>query len=331
MSAEPSGGGAPRIEIIGLRLPREIKPGDDLAKLIVDAASREGVGIRDGDVIVVTSKVALKALGRMFRVDEIKPSLAARMISRLTGKDAREVELVLMASRDIVAVVPFRGVEQRVLHRITRDVNEALKLFRKIPAILVVVTRQGLIALDGGVDYSNLPPGHAIANIIDFDEEARRLRLRIEELTGKRVAVVLSDTESNISGKLGTIDVAVGASGIKPVTPYFASKDIYGRPKFGGIDIVVDEAASAAALLMGQTSEGVPAVIIRGLKYERSDEGVKDYCMGVRKISLSVILKTILVRLVYKLFYKPENTGAEEAIKSDQPGRSAQAPGKASS
>ncbi len=296
--------GVNRIEIIGLKLSHEIKPGDNLAKLIVDAALNEDIGIEDDDIIVVTSKVVLKSLGQMFKIDEIRPSFAAKIISKLTGKDPKEVELILKASRDIIAVVPFKSVNEKVLFKITRNPAEALKLFKRIPSLLVVITKQRLIALDGGVDYSNLPPGYAIANVIDFDEEARRLRFEIEKLTGKRVAVVLSDTESDTSGKLGTIDVAVGASGIKPVTPYFASKDIYGKPKFGGIDIIVDEIASAAALLMGQTNEGIPVVIVRGLKYERSDEGVKDYSMGIRRISLNVALKTILVRLIYKIFYR---------------------------
>lgn len=304
-----------RYEVIGLTLP-EIRPGDDLARLIVDSARESGVGVRDGDVIVVTSKAVMKAKGILFRVDEVRPSLASRLISRVTGKDPREVELVLAASRDIVAVIPLGGVRGDLLSRITRDPDAARRLLGEIPSLLVVVTRQGLIALDGGVDYSNLPPGYAIANTVDFDEEARELRERIEGLTGRRVAVVISDTETNTSGKLGTVDVAVGSSGIKPVTPHFASPDIYGRPKFGGIDIIVDEAASAAALLMGQTSERVPVVIIRGLKYERSDEGVKDYTIDLRGISLAAIVKTLIVKLAFKLLYRgkpPKPAGAPEA------------------
>ena len=296
---------AGRVEIIGLELP-EVREGDDLAGLIVEAARRSASGLKDGDVVVVTSKVVLKARGLVFRLDEVKPSVAARVIARLTGKSPVEVELILRASKEIVAVIPFRGMRRDLLSRVASDPRAAEELLRKIPALLVVVTRQGLIALDGGVDYSNLPPGYAIANVADFDEEARLLREEIERLTGKQVAVVISDTESNTSGKLGTVDVAVGSSGIKPVTPYFAARDRYGRPKFGGIDIVVDEAAAAAALLMGQTAEGVPAAVIRGLKYQRSEEGVADYALGIGGISLGVLLRTLLVKLAYRVFPRGE-------------------------
>ncbi len=293
-----------RVEIIGLSISGEISPGTDLAKLLVEFAEENNIGIRDGDVIVVTSKAVLKSMGMLFKIDDVKPSFAAKLISKITGKDPREVELILRASDKIIAVIPMKNIKKGLLGKITRNPDDAHLLLEKIPSLLVVTTKQGLIALDGGVDYSNLPPGYAIANIVDFDQEAKRIREEIMRLTGKKVAVVVSDTETNTSGKLGTIDIAVGSAGIKPVTPYFASKDRYGRPKFGGIDIVVDEIASAAALLMGQTSEGIPAVIIRGLKYEESDEGVNQYRLGVSGLSLSIILKTILVRLVHRLFYR---------------------------
>jgi coenzyme F420-0:L-glutamate ligase/coenzyme F420-1:gamma-L-glutamate ligase len=292
-----------KVEIIGLKLP-EITPGTNLAEVIVKQAKELGVNIKDGDVIVVTSKVLLKAKGIMYRLDDIRPSFTSKIIAKITGKDPKEVELILKASKDVVAYVPFRHIRVDVLRRITKNLDDAMKLLNQIPSLLVTVTRQGLIALDGGVDYSNLPPGYAIANVIDFDEAARELREKIEKISGKKVAVVISDTETNTSGKLGTVDVAVGSSGIKPVTPNFASRDLYGKPKFGGIDIVVDEVSSAAALVMGQTSESVPVVIVRGLKYERSDEGVKDYVIGIRGISLSVIIKTLLIKLIYRLLYR---------------------------
>jgi coenzyme F420-0:L-glutamate ligase/coenzyme F420-1:gamma-L-glutamate ligase len=293
----------PRFEVIGLRLP-EVKPGDDVARLIVEASQKFAGGLRDGDVVVVTSKLVLKARGLMYKLSEVKPSLAARLIARLTGKNPVEVELILRASKDVIAVVDIRGL-RRFFDKIAADRRAAEEVLSRIPSLIFVVTRQELIAMDGGVDYSNLPPGYAIANIVDFDAEARRLRENIEKLTGRRIAVVITDTETNTSGKIGTIDVAVGSSGIRPINRGFGSPDIYGRPKFGGVDIIVDEIAAAAALVMGQTSEGIPAVIVRGLRYEVSEEGVADYAIGFRGLGFRGLLKNILVKLVYKLFWRP--------------------------
>lgn len=294
---------APRYEVIGLRLPI-IEPGADLARLIAEAAERDAGGLRDGDIVVVTSKVVLKARGEVYRLDEVRPSAAAKAIALLTGKNPVEVELILMATRDIVAIVPTSGRLGRLLRKLAADPQAAEELLRRIPALLIVTTRQGLIAVDGDVDYSNLPPGHAIAATLDFDEEARRLRARLEEITGKRIAVVISDTEFNATGKAGTVDAAVGSSGITPVAKGFAAPDLYGRPKFGGIDSLVDEAASAAALLMGQAAEGVPAVILRGLTYERSEEGVKDYVLDIRGVGIGTVLRSAVVKLAYRLLYR---------------------------
>jgi coenzyme F420-0:L-glutamate ligase/coenzyme F420-1:gamma-L-glutamate ligase len=69
----------------------------------------------------------------------------------------------------------------------------------------------------------------------------------------------------------GTMDLAVGSSGISPVSKMFGQKDLFGRPKFGGMDLVANELTSAAALLFGQTGAGVPVVIIRGCEYEPAD------------------------------------------------------------
>ena len=293
----------PRYEVIGLRLP-EVRPGDDLAGLIIGSARRECGGLRDGDVVVVTSKLVMKAKGYLVRLSDVRPSLAARLLSWLTGKNPVEVELVLRASRDLVAVVDVRALAS-VLERLSEDPVKARELVESISSLFFVVTRQGLIAMDGGVDYSNVPPGYAVANIVDFDEEARILRDELIKRTGRRVAVVITDTETNTSGKIGTVDVAVGSAGIEPVASGFAKSDMYGRPKFGGVDIVVDEIASAAALLMGQTNEGIPVVIIRGLRYKESDKGVSDYTLGFRGLGLRGLLRNALARIIYRLLWRP--------------------------
>ena len=72
-----------------------------------------------------------------------------------------------------------------------------------------------------------------------------------------------------------------GSSGIEVIHRGFGDPDLYGKPKFGGVDCVADEIACASALLMGQTDEGIPAVIIRGYKYVESEEGISDYQISV--------------------------------------------------
>lgn len=54
-----------RFEVFGLPGLPEVRPGDDLAELIVEGAARAGTGLLDGDVLVVSSKVVAKAEGRL--------------------------------------------------------------------------------------------------------------------------------------------------------------------------------------------------------------------------------------------------------------------------
>ena len=168
--------------------------------MIIESARRECGRNRDRDIIVATSKLVMKARGYLVRLSDVRPSLVARLLSRLTGKNPVEVELVLRASRDLVAVVDVWPLAS-VLERLSEDPVKARELVESISSLFFVVTRQGLIAMDGGVDYSNVPPGYAIANIVGFDEEARVLRDELVKRTGRRVAVVITDTETNTSEK----------------------------------------------------------------------------------------------------------------------------------
>ncbi len=293
----------PRFEVIGLRLPLVEGP-TNLAKLIVEAAREQAGGLRDGDIVVVTSKLYLKSVGELIDLSSVRPRLVSRLIARLCRKNPVEVELVLRYAKRVLAVIPLRvgrGVGG-LLAKLSSDPERARRVVESIGSLLLVETKNGLVALDSGLDYSNLPPGKAIAHTVDFDEAAKRLREEIERLSGRRVGVVITDTESLLIYRGCSIDIAVGASGIPVVSRKFAELDMYGKPKFGGVDCIADEIACAAALLMGQTSEGVPVVIVRGLELPRVEEGVKTFCRRVsRGFALRMWLLTALVRALFSL------------------------------
>ena len=78
-----------------LGLP-EVQAGDDLAALLLAAASRAPVrGLRDGDVLVVTHKVVAKAEGCAIDLRTVEPSAFAHAIAQRWDKDPRQVEVVL--------------------------------------------------------------------------------------------------------------------------------------------------------------------------------------------------------------------------------------------
>jgi len=296
-----------KVEMFGLKLPK-VKPGDDLVKLILDEALREVGGVKDGDVIVITSKVISKAYNFLIKLDEVKPSKRALKMAKKLNMDPRFIQAVLDQSDEILFVFPFYElVKEGIINieKVSKDLRGAYEALKKIPYMLVV-RRDNQICTDAGLDFSNNPEGILSALPRNLDKIAREIRGRIMELTGKDVAVVISDTEVWLS--LGSLDFARGSSGIEVVSRDFGELDLYGKPKFGGVDHVVHEIACAAALLMGQTAEGIPVVIIRGYKCRKSEEGVSDYQIApdkvrevIRKIMKSSI-KALGLKWLLKLF-----------------------------
>ncbi len=225
----------------------EIRPGDDLGSLIVRAAEEQGVGIRDGDIVVVTQKVISKAEGRLISLDEVEPSDFAEEISRGTERDPRHTEVIL---RESSRIIKMRG------------------------GILITETRHGFVCANSGVDRSNVEDGLLALLPLDPDKSAEDIRERIRELVGVKVAVIVTDTWGR-PWRLGQVDFAIGVAGMSPFRDYRGETDLYGYT-LGVTNIAVaDELAAAAELAKGKL-KGIPAVIIRGYDYDKGEGCAKD-------------------------------------------------------
>jgi coenzyme F420-0:L-glutamate ligase/coenzyme F420-1:gamma-L-glutamate ligase len=262
-----------RIEVLGLQNIPEIEAGSDLPGIIVNCAAEQADGIKDKDIIILTSKVVSKALGLTKNMSEVKPGKKALAISRKTGKDSKWVQMVFDAGHKILAIIPIKGLVKQHIMNVSEDRQAGEGLCEHEQAILITVSKEGRIhTCDAGIDGSNHPAGMVSFLPADPDEAAARIRRKIQQLTGKMVAVILADTEMI---PFGTMDFAVGSAGIEPRTKQFARPDNFGRPKFGGIDLTAYELCSASALVFGQTSAGIPVAIIRGYDYQVSgDENI---------------------------------------------------------
>jgi coenzyme F420-0:L-glutamate ligase/coenzyme F420-1:gamma-L-glutamate ligase len=258
-----------RIEVLGLQNMPEIKAGDDLEKIIVNCAAEETGGIEDRDIIVLTSKIVSKALGLMKKMSDVKPGKKALTISRKTGKDPKWVQMIFDEGHKILAIIPIDGLVKKHIMQASKDFESSDKLCKHEQAVFVTLSKEGRIhTCDAGIDGSNHPAGIVSFMPADLDEVASRIRMQIQQQTGRIVAVILADTEMI---PFGTMDFAVGSSGIEPVSKQFGQKDNFGKPKFGGIDLTAHELCSASALVFGQTNAGVPAAIIRGYDYKVSE------------------------------------------------------------
>jgi coenzyme F420-0:L-glutamate ligase / coenzyme F420-1:gamma-L-glutamate ligase len=208
----------------------EIGEGDDLAALIAERTQLE-----DGDVLVVAQKAVSKAEGRVVRLADVEPCERAR---ELAGEgDARRHELIL---------------------------RESARIVRSRPPLVISETRHGFVCASAGVDSSNAPgPETVVLLPLDPDASAASLRERLRELTGAEVGVIVSDSFGR-AWRQGTTDVAIGASGIRPLLDLKGTRDRVGYELHATVIAVADELAGAAELVLGKTA-GVPAAVIRGV------------------------------------------------------------------
>jgi coenzyme F420-0:L-glutamate ligase/coenzyme F420-1:gamma-L-glutamate ligase len=199
-------------------------------------------------VLVVAQKVVSKAEGRVVRLDEVEPSERARELA--ADQDPRRIEVVL---------------------------REAARLVRTRPPLVIAETRHGFVCASAGVDASNAPgPGTLVLLPLDPDASAAQLRERLRELTGRDVAVVVSDSFGR-PWRRGTTDVAIGAAGLGVLLDLTGQRDRVGYELHATVIAVADEIAGAAQLAMGKL-DGIPAAIVRGLDVG-GDESARDLVM----------------------------------------------------
>jgi coenzyme F420-0:L-glutamate ligase / coenzyme F420-1:gamma-L-glutamate ligase len=208
----------------------EIREGDDLAALIAERAQLE-----DGDVLVVAQKVVSKAEGRVVELAGVEPSERARELA--ADQDPRQLEVIL---------------------------GESARIVRTRPPLVIAETSHGFVCASAGVDASNAPAPETVVLLPeDPDASAARLRERLRDLAGADVGVIVSDSFGR-AWRQGTTDVAIGLAGIRPLLDLKGVRDAAGYELHATVIAVADELAGAAELAMGKT-DGVPAVLIRGV------------------------------------------------------------------
>jgi coenzyme F420-0:L-glutamate ligase/coenzyme F420-1:gamma-L-glutamate ligase len=209
----------------------EVREGDDVAALIVRAAELE-----DGDVVVVAHKIVSKAEGRVVRLADVEPSARARDLA--DGEDPRRLEVIL---------------------------GESARLVRTRPPLVIAETRHGFVCASAGVDASNAPEaGMLVLLPEDPDGSAARLRERLGDLTGRDVAVIVSDSFGR-PWRQGTTDVAIGCAGLQPLLDLHGERDATGYELHATVIAVADELAGAAELVRGKL-DAVPVAVIRGFE-----------------------------------------------------------------
>ena len=238
---------APKLSLTALPDVPEVRPGDDVAALILAGVARAGEQLRDGDIVVLAQKIVSKAEGRYVRLADVTPSARAIELAQAARKDPRVVELMLQELREVVR------------HR---------------PDVIVVEHRLGFVLANAGIDASNLEPAGEDERVLllprDPDGSAAALRDRLQKATGAKLGVIINDSLGR-AWRNGTVGTALGASGLPTLLDLRGQPDLHGRTLRSTEVGVADEVAAAASLLMGQADEGRPIVIVRGFPYPLGD------------------------------------------------------------
>jgi coenzyme F420-0:L-glutamate ligase / coenzyme F420-1:gamma-L-glutamate ligase len=229
------------IQILPITGLPEIKAGDPLPQLLV-AHLHGDVHLQPGDVLVVTQKIVSKAEDRFVELSSITPSPEAITLAAEVLKDAALVELVL---RESTAVV------------------------RKAPNVLITRHHLGHVMANAGIDASNIGAGNGDRVLLlpeDPDASAARIAEACEHVFGIRPAVVISDSFGR-PWRMGTVNVAIGVSGMPAILDQRGDPDRDGRVMQVTQIALADAVAGAAGLAMGEGAEGIPACIVRGLHW----------------------------------------------------------------
>ncbi|CAN5724580.1 coenzyme F420-0:L-glutamate ligase [soil metagenome] len=231
------------MSLLAVALPPlpQIKPGDDLAGMAVDAwralaAEDPSLAPSEGDVLVVTQKVVSKSEGRMVDLRTVTPRPEAVEFAERWERDPRQVEVVL---------------------------REAAEILRMERGIVITRTRHGFVCANAGVDASNTGDMETLTLLPDDpDASARAIRDRLVDAFGVRLGVIVSDSFGR-PWRWGIVDVALGVGGFRPLDDMRGRPDADGRVMHVTVVAVADQIASAAELASGKTS-GQPLVMVRG-------------------------------------------------------------------
>jgi coenzyme F420-0:L-glutamate ligase/coenzyme F420-1:gamma-L-glutamate ligase len=231
-----------------------IFPGDNLADLLLTSLQTARITLEDGDILVITQKIVSKSEGRLVNLETVSPSKAAIELSIQSDKDPRLVEIILKESKEVLRVRP---------------------------GTIIVEHKLGFVCASAGIDHSNVmgneeKPGNWVLLLPkNPDRSALEIRRRIKISTGIKIGVLIIDSHGR-AWRLGTVGTAIGISGLPGLVDERGWQDLYGYRLKITMVAAADELAGAAALVMGEAAEGIPAVHVRGFPHPLREGSLKE-------------------------------------------------------
>ena len=254
---------APSLQMFGIRTPL-IKPGDDIAQVILDSMDNSGLEFQDGDVLILAESPVATSEHRLVNLHEVHPGEKAMELAEQYSLDPREMELIL---------------------------QECDEIFGGVPGAALTITK-GTLAPNAGIDASNAPVDHVVLLPENAQQSATRIRKYIEGRCSCHIGVIVGDSRTQPL-RLGCVGIALGTSGIVPVEDARGTLDLFGKEMHITRKAVADNLVSAAQLLMGEAGESVPGVLVRGAPVQMVEGSIdmqlfsRDECMYYSNIRKS--------------------------------------------
>ena len=226
-----------------------VRPGDDLAGLILAGTERGGIELRSDDVLAIAQKIVSKAEDRFVDLSQVEPSAAALELAEDAQKDPRLVDVILSESKEVLRVRP---------------------------GLIIVEHRLGFICANAGVDHSNVGRDQAVLLLPeDPERSAGEIRRTLESATGVRIGVLIIDSHGR-AWRMGTEGVAIGVSGFPALLDLRGKPDLFDRTLEVTQVGLADELAAACSLVMGQADEERPVVHVRGFPYPLREGSIQE-------------------------------------------------------
>ena len=243
-----------KLTFIGVENIPMVQPGDDLVAMIGQGLESMGEALQDNDVIVIAQKVISKVEDRYLDLTKIKPSAEAEQLAVEVDKDPRKVQAILDESNEVI---------------------------RKRPGVLIVEQKLGFVQANAGIDQSNIineqgdDEDICLLLPIDPDKSASDICEAVRSRHNVSVGVIINDSIGR-AWRVGSLGLAIGVAGFTALEDYIGQSDIYGRELLVTQVGAADEMAAGASLVMGQTDEKTPVIVVRGYKpREPEDESLR--------------------------------------------------------
>ncbi len=236
----------------------------DIHQFIDDLVGNQ---LKDGDILVLSSKFLAISEGRIVSLDSVSPSARARRLAQQYEMQPELCELIMKESDEILGGV----------------------------AGFILTIKDGLLAPNAGIDKSNIEHGRVVLYPKDPLLSAQRIVDTVKRRRGAKVGVVISDSRL-MPTRIGTVGVSLAAVGIHAVRDLRGKPDLFGNPLRVTRQAIADDLCSAAQVLMGEADEGTPIVLARGLDsallsdqgYSTADFAIPtDQCVYMRSLGYS--------------------------------------------